>query len=68
MGQTKIDRAIQDFIVLPVIVLVGIYVTASLIDSMLLINNETFRIIFTCIGGVPFFIYYFKRKLAQYMG
>jgi len=65
LGEDRISKAITDFIVIPLIVLIGIYVTASVIDSMLQLNNETFRIIFTGVGGVGFFIYYFKRKLSE---
>ncbi len=65
MGEDRVDKAIKDFIVIPVIVLIGLYVTASVIDSMLQLNNETFKIIFTGVGGVPFFIYYFKRKMSE---
>lgn len=65
MGEDKVDKAIIDFIVIPVIVLIGLYVTASVIDSMLQLNNQTFRIIFTGVGGIPFFIYYFKRKMCE---
>ena len=54
MGQTKVGRAIQDFVILPAIVLVGIYVTASLIDQMFLVDNTAFRILFADIVGVNF--------------
>lgn len=65
MGENRVDKAITDFIVIPVVVLIGLYVTASVIDSMLQLNNQTFRIIFTGVGGVPFFIYYFKRRMSE---
>jgi len=64
----KVDRAIQDFIVIPMVALLGIYITSVLIDSMLQINNQTFVIIFTAIGGIPFIALYFKKKISQYMG
>jgi hypothetical protein len=63
--QNRIDKAIADFIVIPAIVLIGLYVTATIIDALLQLNNQTFRIIFTGVGGVPFFIYYFRRKMSQ---
>ena len=63
--EDRVDKAVKDFIVIPAIVLIGLYVTASIIDSMLQLNNQTFRIIFTGVGGVPFFIYYFKRKMSE---
>ena len=63
--ENRIDKAITDFIVIPAIILIGLYVTAAIIDSMLQLNNQTFRIIFTGIGGVPAFIYYFKKKMSE---
>jgi hypothetical protein len=63
-GKTQVDKAIEDFILIPAVVLIGIYVTSALIDSMLQLNNETFRAIFTGVGGIAFFIYYFKKKMA----
>jgi len=61
----RIDKAITDFIVIPVIVLIGLYVTASIIDSFLHLNNETFKLIFTGVGSVGFFIVYFKKKMSE---
>jgi len=65
MPKRKVDKVIEDFVVIPVIVLIGLYVTASVIDSMLHLNNETFKIIFTGVGGVSFFIYYFRGKMSE---
>ncbi len=65
MGEDRVEKAIKDFFVIPIIAIIGIYATASVIDSLLYLNNETFRIIFTGIGGVPFFIFYFKKKLSE---
>ena len=59
------EKAVEEFIVLPLIALIGIFVASSLVDSMLQINNETFRLVFTGVGGVPFLVYYFKKKLAK---
>lgn len=65
MSENRIDKAIADFIVIPAIVLIGLYVTAAIIDSMLQLNNETFKILFTAVGGVPALAYYFKRKMSE---
>jgi hypothetical protein len=65
LSEDRVDKAIKDFIVIPAIVLIGLYVTASIIDSMLQLNSQTFKIIFTGVGGIPFFIYYFKKKMSE---
>ena len=65
MSNKRIDKAITDFIVIPVILLTGLYVTASFIDSMLHLNNETFKILFTGIGGILCLILHFKAKIKE---
>lgn len=68
MPKSRVDKAIEDFIVIPFVVLIGIYITSVVIDSMLQLNNQTFKVIFTGVGGIPFVIYYFRRKISEYMG
>jgi hypothetical protein len=63
---SKTNKAIFDFIVLPMIVLIGLYIVAALIDSMLQWNNQTFRTLFTLVGGIPALALYFKSKMAEY--
>jgi len=65
LGENRVEKAIKDFIVIPLIIVIGLYVIASIIDSMLQLNNETFSIIFAGLGGVGVFIYYFKRKMSE---
>jgi len=60
------NKAIWDFIVLPMIVLLGLYIVASLVDSMLQLNNQTFRALFTAVGGIPTLVYYYRTKLTEY--
>jgi hypothetical protein len=62
----KINKAVYDFIVIPVIVLLGLYITAALLDSMLQLNNQTFRTLFTLVGGIPALALYFKSKMREY--
>jgi len=63
--QKRIDKAITDFIVLPVIILLGLYIVAAMIDSMMGTPNQTFRVIFAGVGGVAYFIYYFRKKMRE---
>jgi hypothetical protein len=62
----KINKAITDFIIIPMIVLIGLYITAALVDSMLQWNNQTFRTLFTLVGGIPALALYFKGKMSEY--
>ena len=63
--EDKINKAIYEFIILPTIVLLGLYITAALIETMLGTPNSTFRILFAGVGGILFFISYFKRKMSK---
>lgn len=62
MGERQLNDAIENFVAIPLIILIGLYMTASAIDPFLNLNNQTFRIIFTVIGGIPSLILFFKRK------
>jgi len=66
LSENKVEKAIWNFIAIPVTVLLWLYLTASLIDSMLQLNIEAFEVIFIVVGGVPILIYYFKRKCPSY--
>jgi len=59
------EKDIYRFIVKPMIILLGIYIVSVLVDSMLGLNNETFKLVFTGIGGVPFLIYYYKKEIEK---
>lgn len=59
------DNDIYRFIVKPMIILLGIYIASVLVDSMLGLNNQTFQLVFTGVGGVPFLIYYFKKEIEK---
>jgi hypothetical protein len=65
MSDDRVKKAVEDFIVIPVIILLGLYVTAAFIDTMLLTPNQTFRIIFAGIGGIGYFVYYFRKKISE---
>jgi hypothetical protein len=62
----RIDKAIEDLIVIPVIIMLGLYITGAVVDSMLQ-TNITFKILFAGVGGIPFLIYYYKKKISEYM-
>lgn len=65
MPKSRVDKAIEDFIVIPLIVVIGIYVVASVIGSILGLNNEFVKWFFAAVGGIGYFIYYFKKKMSE---
>lgn len=62
MGENQLNNAIENFVAMPLIILIIIYMIACAIDPLLNINNQTFRILFTIIGGVPTLTIFIKKK------
>jgi hypothetical protein len=65
MGESQLNNAIENFVAIPLIILIIIYMIACAIDPLLNINNQTFRILFTIIGGIPSLSLFFKKHLNQ---
>jgi len=61
----RYDGEVYRFMVFPLIVIIGIYVVSSVADLILGLNNETFRMVFTGVGGIPFLFCYYNRELAR---
>jgi hypothetical protein len=62
----RVDKAIEDLIVIPVVIMFGLYITGAVVDSMLQ-TNFTFKILFAGVGSIPFLIYYYRKKISEYM-
>jgi len=60
-----VDKAIEDLIVIPVVIVLGLFITGAVVDSMLQ-TTYTFKILFAGVGGIPFLIYYFRKKISEY--
>ena len=58
-------EAMADFIVIPSIILIGLYILASIFEFILNTNISQFKLIFIAITGTPIFILYLKEKLTN---
>ena len=66
MGQSDIDEAVKNFVVIPVIVLLGIYVAATFTSTLFFgFSNQFVSGFFTAIGGVGYFVNYFRNKMSE---
>ena len=65
MGENQFSKAFEDFIAIPLIILIGLYMVASAIVPFLNLDDQTFRIIFTLIGGIPTLTFFFKKKCVN---
>lgn len=65
MGENQVSKTIEDFVAIPLIIIIGLYMVASAIVPFLHLDNQTFRIIFTLVGGIPTLTFFFKNKMRK---
>ena len=65
MGERQLNEAIANLVAMPLIILIGLYITASAIDPLLHINSQMFRIVFTVAWSIPSLVLFFKKKYLQ---
>lgn len=58
-------EAIADFIIIPLLFLLGLFVIASLVEIALNANIVQFKLLFIAIAGAPLYILYFREKLTE---
>jgi len=58
----QVSKVVENFIVIPLIILILLYMAASAIVPFIHLNNQTFCILFTLAGGVPALTFLFKEK------
>jgi hypothetical protein len=66
VGEGQYNKAIENFIAVPLIILISLYITASAIDPILQLNNSTFRIMFTIAGGTPTLLFFFRKQTTKH--
>ena len=64
LGEAQLIEAIETFIAIPLIIIIGYYLIACTIAPLVDLNNQTFRIIFTLAGGVPT-LFLFKKSYKK---
>ncbi len=65
MGENQVSKTIEDFIAIPIIIIIGLYMVASAIVPFINLDNQNFRIIFTLAGGIPTLTFFFKNKMRK---
>ena len=61
VGEGEVNKAIEQFIANPLIILIGMYITASTLDPFLQLNNP-FKLVFTAVTGIPILLFFYKEK------
>jgi len=62
LGEVQVSYLNVNFIVISLIIIIGFYLTACTIAPFANLNNQTFRIIFTLVGGIPSILFYSKSQ------
>ena len=65
MVEAQVRKEIENLILIPLIILIGLYLTASAIFPFLNLNNQTHNLIFTSVMGVPSLIFFFKKNIEK---
>lgn len=67
MSDAEVNKAVYVFLVLPLIIIIGIYVVATVISQLFFgTSNQYVTGFFCAVGGVGYFINYFRKKMAEY--
>ena len=65
MVEAQFKKEIENLILMPLIILIGLYLTASAIFPFLNLKNQTYNLIFTLLMGVPSLIFFFKKNIEK---
>jgi hypothetical protein len=63
MVEKQTNNAFENFVAIPLIILIAIYMIASAIDPILNLNSPIFRVVFTTSAGIPSLTLFIKKQL-----
>ena len=61
-----IARAVQRFVILPVVLILGIYIVGAFVEALFDVSVAATRI-FLGVGGVGFLVYYYRHWIKRIM-
>ena len=65
MGESQLNDAVENFVAIPIIILIGIYMIANSVAPFLNLNSLTFKVVFTISAGIPSLALFFMQKLNK---
>ena len=65
MGESQLNDAVENFVAIPLIILIGIYMIANSVAPFLNLNSLTFKVVFTISAGIPSIALFFIQKLNK---
>jgi len=58
------DKIVRDFIVIPIVVLIGIYVAGVFVKELFNLPNAI-QYLFHGVGGIGFLVLYFRERIRK---
>lgn len=65
MGESQLNDAVENFVAIPIIILIGIYMIANSVAPFLNLNSLTFKVVFTISAGIPSLALFYMQKLNK---
>jgi hypothetical protein len=65
VGESQLNDAVENFVAIPLIILIGIYMIANSVAPFLNLNSLTFKVVFTISAGIPSLALFFMQKLNK---
>ena len=65
MGESQLNDAVENFVAIPLIILIGIYMIANSVAPFLNLNSLTFKVVFTISAGIPSLALFYMQKLNK---
>ena len=65
MSESQLNDAVENFVAIPIIILIGIYMIANSVAPFLNLNSLTFKVVFTISAGIPSLALFFMQKLNK---
>jgi len=65
VGESQLNDAVENFVAIPIIILIGIYMIANSVAPFLNLNSLTFKIVFTISSGIPSLALFYMQKLNK---
>ena len=65
MSESQLNDAVENFVAIPIIILIGIYMIANSVAPFLNLNSLTFKVVFTISAGIPSLALFYMQKLNK---
>jgi len=65
LGEIRVSDSILNLTAISFIIIIGYYLLASALGPLVDLNNQTFKVIFTLVGGIPSVLFYLKIQTNE---